>query len=132
MSTPTAEPGGNGAGFAVTPLGGCVRLQVTGELDLCNQDQLHSALAEMASDGITIVHLEMSGLEFVDIAGTRELVAFAMAHPQLRLILHNPPASLQRIIDLLDLLGPGTNIDIRYQQPHADSSSGRTPGARGA
>jgi hypothetical protein len=123
MSAPTAQPGGSAARFTATPRGGCVRLQVAGEVDLLNQDQFHGALAALAAlarDGITTVHLEMSQLQFADLACTREVVAFALSHPRLRVILHDPPESLQRIISLLGLPGPGANIHIRCQRPASD------------
>jgi anti-anti-sigma regulatory factor len=110
MFTPTAEPNRDGDRFTVTSLGGCVRLQFTGEIDQLSHGQLQSTLAALHIDGITAIHLDMSKLEFADISATRELMTFAQAHPGLRLILYDPPASLQRI---LTLLGPGTNLHTR-------------------
>lgn len=111
---PSAQPGDDRDLFTVTPLGGCVRLRLTGHVDPVSHDELRSILAGLRTDGITAIHLEMSKLDFIDIAGTRELMMFAQAHPRLRLILHDPPASLRRIVTLL---GPGTNIEIRVSSP---------------
>jgi anti-anti-sigma regulatory factor len=114
MSAISAEPEKGDGLITVTRLADCIRLRLTGEVDILNHDQLRSALTALRTDCIAAVHLELAGLRFIDVTGTRELMAFAQSHPCLRLILHDPPASLRRIITLL---WPGTNVEIRVSSP---------------
>src|SRR5258708_19182702 len=70
------------------------------------------------------VHLELAGLCFIDIAGTRELIALMQSHPDLRLILHDPPESLRR---LLALLCPGIHLEIRVRSTLVAGYQRRSP-----
>lgn len=96
--------------LTTSALAGRVGLRLSGDVDTSNHDRLRSGLAALPTDGITAVHLELAGLDFIDIAGTRDLMALTQLHPGLCLILHDPPASLRRI---LALLWPGTNVELR-------------------
>jgi len=95
--------------LTISALAGRVGLRLAGDVDASSHDRLRSALAALPADGITAAHLELAGLDFMDVAGTRELIALMQSHPGLRLILHDPPGSLQRI---LALLWPGTNAEL--------------------
>ena len=97
-----------------SPLPGWTGLRIAGEVDINNYDQFRRALAPVFAAGIIAVHLDVSGLRFIDVAGARELIALMKSHPQLRLILHNPPESLRRIIAEF---WPDVDIEIRIENP---------------
>ncbi len=103
-------PGQDDGLLTISALADRVGLRLAGDVDTSNHDRLRSVLAALPTDGITAVHLELAGLEFIDIEGTRELIALMRSHPGLCLILHDPPGSLRRI---LALLWPGTNVELR-------------------
>lgn len=97
-----------------SPLPGWTGLRIAGEVDISNHDRFRRALAPVFAAGIIAVHLNVSGLRFIDVAGTRELITLMKSHPHLRLILHNPPASLQRIVAVA---WPSFDIEIRIDDP---------------
>ena len=97
-----------------SPLSGWTGLRIAGEVDISNHDQFRRALAPVFASGIIAVHLDVSGLRFIDVAGTRELIALTRSHPHLRLIVHRPPASLRRIVEVL---WPNVDIEIRIDNP---------------
>jgi anti-anti-sigma regulatory factor len=103
------SPGQDDGLLTISALAGRVGLRLAGDVDASSHDRLRSALAALPADGITAAHLELAGLDFMDVAGTRELIALMQSHPGLRLILHDPPESLRRI---LALLWPGTNAEL--------------------
>lgn len=112
--------------MAITPLPGQAGLRVAGEVDITNHEEFRSALAALPADGVASVHLDLSLLGFMDVAGARELVALRLSRPCLRLILHNPPASLRRIIGLLK---PAAGIEISDSLADAtDPASGLKAG----
>lgn len=108
------DPERSGSQLISVPLPGCAGLRLSGEVDITNHHQLRSALAALPADGLTTLHLDVSRLFFIDVAGTNELLALVRSQPCLRLILHNPPASLRRIVTLL---WTGPNIEIRSSCP---------------
>lgn len=94
----TSRPG-PGGWLIVTPLTGRVGLRLVGEVDLLNADVLARAIAALPP-GAAEIHLQLAGLEFIDVPGTRELVNLAAPPDARRLILHYPPAALLKIIRL--------------------------------
>jgi len=103
-----------GSDLEILPLSGWTGLRIVGEVDISNHDQFRRALAPVFAAGIIAVHLDVSGLRFIDVAGTRELIALMKTHPHLRLIVHGPPASLRRIVEVL---WPNADIEIRIDNP---------------
>jgi ABC-type transporter Mla MlaB component len=89
-------------------LTGCAGLRLTGEADMHTAEILQKALAELPSDAAEI-HLELAGLEFIDVAAARHLAALAEQPGRPTLILHEPPSSL---ILLIRLLWPGSRLRI--------------------
>jgi anti-anti-sigma regulatory factor len=116
-SHPQSPDRGDGL-LTTSTLAGRVGLRLAGDVDTSNHDHLRSVLAALPTDGITAVHLELAGLVFIDIAGTRELMALMQSHPGLCLIMHDPPESLRRI---LALLWPGINVELRVNGTPAAS-----------
>lgn len=87
-----------GNDLVITPLASPVGLRLEGDIDLCSWEALQRALASVpATDGD--VHLDLAALEFIDLGGTRALVGLAQRlAPARRLVIHDPPAMLERII----------------------------------
>ncbi len=87
--------------LTIRPLHGRTGLVLVGEADLTVKDMLCTALAALPVDGTGDIHLDLTGLRFIDVACARELVVLTGRHPAVRLIVHHAPASLLRIIALL-------------------------------
>lgn len=87
------------AGLRPTPPA-CRALRVAGEIDLSNRHELDEALRAAALLGEDI-HLELGELTFIDVGSVTVLVQAAMRLPPgRRMVLHDPPRSLRRIIAL--------------------------------
>lgn len=91
------------AGLCVTPLIGCTGLRLAGDADMCTAGILRDALAGLPPDACEI-HLQLASLAFIDVAGTRQILALAERTPRPEVILHCPLPSLVRLIGLM---GPG-------------------------
>jgi STAS domain len=77
-------------------------LLLAGEADTNSRRAVHDALADMqAGPGPYDFHLELSGLRFIDVSCTREIILAAERHPAARLVLHHPPFAFRRIAALL-------------------------------
>ncbi len=61
-------------GSTVSALADHVGLRLDGEADLSNQDEIRQALAALPPDA-TEIHFELAGLEFIDVAAARQLIA---------------------------------------------------------
>lgn len=109
--------------LAISPLAGGAGLRLEGEVDLFNTEQLRAALAALPPAGSEEVILDLAGLRFIDIAGTRTLMARAQS-PGLRLVLYDPPASLRYLIGLL---WPDARVEVR--RSHGPDGVTRTAGA---
>lgn len=94
---------------AVTVLTDRFGLRVAGEVDVTSLAVLSRALASLPAPARGEIHLELAGLEFIDVAGARELMSLAQSGPATRLVLHDPPPVLRR---LLALLWPGIAAEI--------------------
>jgi anti-anti-sigma regulatory factor len=99
---------GNGPGaLTVRPLTGRAGLRLEGEADLTGQHRLREALAALPP--AAEIHLDLAGLDFTDIAATRQLIALTQQPLHSRLILHDPPPALLRLIRLL---WPEANVEF--------------------
>jgi anti-anti-sigma factor len=73
-------------------------LRIEGELDLIGVPDLTQALASMAKGSI---HVDLSGLTFIDVCGLRALVVAAIQmNDDHVLTLHSAPWQLQRLLTL--------------------------------
>lgn len=90
-----------------------VGLCLNNEADLTNQLEIRRALAALPPTAM--VHLELAGLTFIDIAATRELIGPTQQPPHPRLILHHPPPVLERLISLL---WPDANAELHASANH--------------
>jgi anti-anti-sigma factor len=80
----------------------CARL--IGEVDLSTRSTFEGILAKLIPAGAagSHVHLDLSGLTFIDVAGVVALVKRAEAlGANGCLVLHEPPLMLRRILDIL-------------------------------
>ena len=87
--------------LTIRPLQDRTGLMLAGEADITSRAMLHAALAALPAESTGEIHLDLTGLRFIDVSCTRELIAIADRHPAVRLIGHNPPPSLLRITALL-------------------------------
>lgn len=71
---------------------------VTGEIDLVSRDSFETALSALPGDRDITLRLE--GLTFIDVAGVRALAELSSRLAPRRLILHDPPTPLRRILRL--------------------------------
>jgi anti-anti-sigma factor len=62
--------------IAVTTSASTLWVQVCGEVDVSNHDQLRAALSAVDLDGAHIVRLDLQHLTFCDISGCRHLLLF--------------------------------------------------------
>ena len=90
---------GAAAGLAVSRLDGRTGLCLAGEADLCTASVLKQAIAALPPDAAEI-HLQLAGLEFIDVAAARELVMLASRPARPRLVLHYPPPVMLRVLAL--------------------------------
>jgi anti-anti-sigma regulatory factor len=75
-------------------------VRLVGEVDLASWDVLETALQRLPAGGD--VHLELGQLDFIDAHGASILARTAQRlEPERRLVLHDPPPLLQRLLGLL-------------------------------
>ncbi|MGH9067402.1 MAG: STAS domain-containing protein [Acidimicrobiales bacterium] len=73
-------------------------LRLEGEVDISNHEELVEALSPLL-DEEGDVHLDLAGLGFISVRATGSLVTLAgWLQPHRRLILHDPPHGLERVI----------------------------------
>ncbi len=83
--------------LTIRRLAGRHGLLLDGEADLNSCGTLRGALGALLAGDPGEIHLELAGLTFIDVSCARELVTLARLARPARVILHNPPWSLQRI-----------------------------------
>ncbi|WP_034384773.1 STAS domain-containing protein [Herbidospora cretacea] len=85
----------------IAPLNDRVGVRAAGEVNLATRHLWESTLTSLPAQ-ITVVHLELSGLRSVDAGGAAAVAAVAeRLAPNGRIILHDPPHALRRILDVL-------------------------------
>lgn len=90
----------DGAGLTVTLLDSPAGLRLHGEADILSVGALREAIEALPA-GAREIRLELAGLCFTDVCSARELAALARRPARPRLILHEPPRSLIRLLRLL-------------------------------
>lgn len=119
---PQPPPGaGDGGGLSIEVLPGGGGLRLAGEADRASLGRLRAALAGLPAG--EVVQLDLARLRFIDVAGTRELMAITQTTPPRRLVLLDPPLPMRRIISLL---WPAGQVDIQVRT-HADAAGGERP-----
>ncbi|GHI34389.1 STAS domain-containing protein [Streptomyces daghestanicus] len=91
---------GTAPGLTVSPLPGLDGVRAAGEIGLATRGTWQRALEQAVRvDGD--VHVDMSGVSFVDVDGARVLADTAGRLPEgRRLVLHRPPATLRRVLEM--------------------------------
>ena len=109
----------------ISRITGCAGLRLSGEADMHTAETLRASLAGLPPDALEI-HLQLAGLEFIDVIAARHLAALAERSPRPTVILHYPPRSL---IFLLHLLWP--NSAERFRICGERAAPGRAPSTPG-
>ncbi len=86
-------------------LGEVTTLTVSGELDLQTAPQLRDAAYHLLSDGAKYLHLDMSGVTFMDITGLDVLLATKRRAEVagIRLVLFRSSRSVERLLEVTEL-----------------------------
>ena len=84
----------------VSLLTGCTGLRLAGEADIHTAEILRSAIAGLPAAAPEI-HLQLTSLDFIDVAAGRQLAALAERPARPKVILHYPPPALVRLLGLL-------------------------------
>lgn len=84
---------------------------LTGEADLTNHESLRASLAEVDPTRVRTTHLELSGLEFCDLAAFRQLLAFAgrVRAADRRVFVYGANPTLRKVAGFL---GAGDVVDF--------------------
>ncbi|MFV0136147.1 STAS domain-containing protein [Streptomyces sp. HMX87] len=94
---------GEAPGLAVSPLTGRRGVKAVGEVGLTTRSTWQRVLEQAVSEGEDegVYYLELSDVTFVDVAGAGELAVAAQRLPDgRRLVLHRPPSTLCRALDM--------------------------------
>jgi anti-anti-sigma factor len=79
-----------------------IGVQVVGQIDLTVRAQWESALAALTDESTEDLHVDLTGLTFIDVRGTAALVEMARALDQgQRVVLQHPPGVLIRILETM-------------------------------
>lgn len=87
---------------------GAVTVRVAGELDLHTADRLRDDLLGLGEDA-RVVHLDCSGVEFLDSSGIRAILAARLELAERPLVISSASPVVERLLDitgLRDLLVP--------------------------
>jgi anti-anti-sigma factor len=92
------------------------QLLLAGELDICSAPGLAAALSD-AADSTGVLHLDLAGVHFCDLAALRAIISLTQAsdhqqRPARPVVLHHLPAQTEKILRITgwDTL-PGLTID---------------------
>ncbi|MCX2928064.1 STAS domain-containing protein [Streptomyces sp. NEAU-W12] len=76
-------------------------LEAIGEIGMRTRTVWQQALKQLAERRTDVLHLDLSRVRFVDVAGVTDLAVAAQRLPEgQRIVLHRPPAQLPRILEL--------------------------------
>ncbi|MEU9099572.1 STAS domain-containing protein [Streptomyces sp. NPDC048361] len=76
-------------------------LEAIGEISLTTRDVWRQALEQLLEQRANVLHVDLSRVGFVDVAGVTDLAVAAQRLPAgHRIVLHGPPARLPRILAL--------------------------------
>jgi anti-anti-sigma regulatory factor len=94
-------PDGSASARVVELRDGRRGFRLAGEIDLATIDVLATALSVYAAPDDDL-HVDLGQLRFIDVTATRMLVdAARRLDPPARVVLHDPPRVLRRILDLV-------------------------------
>jgi anti-anti-sigma regulatory factor len=97
--SPVAPP--RGAVLQINPLPDSSGLRAIGEISVSTRTVWQRALKQLAERRTDALHVDLSRVRFVDVAGVTDLAVAAQRLPEgQRIVLHRPPAQLPRILEL--------------------------------
>ncbi len=106
MSVP---PGVDGSAVApprsavlqIDPLPDNAGLGVIGEISMNTRTVWQQTLKQLVERRTDVLHVDLSRVSFVDVAGVTDLAVTAQRLPEgQRIVLHRPPAQVPRILEL--------------------------------
>ncbi|MFJ7280334.1 MEDS domain-containing protein [Kitasatospora sp. NPDC098663] len=107
LAATTRHRGGAGlpeasAGLTARPLQPGGRIRLLGSADLDSRAELAAILAAVSRLPLPVVHLDLSGVDFIDTAGAAALTqaAVVLAGQDRRLVLHHAPPSLRTVAQM--------------------------------
>ncbi|MFI7139247.1 STAS domain-containing protein [Streptomyces massasporeus] len=85
----------------IDPLPDSSGLGATGEISMNTRSVWQQALNQLVERRADVLHVDLSRVRFVDVAGVTDLAVTAQRLPQgHRILLHRPPPQLPRILEL--------------------------------
>jgi anti-anti-sigma regulatory factor len=94
-----AEPP-RGAVLQINPLPDSSGLGAIGEISMNTRSVWQQALNQLAERRTDVLHVDLSRVRFVDVAGVTDLAVTAQRLPEgQRIVLHRPPPQLPRILE---------------------------------
>jgi anti-anti-sigma regulatory factor len=124
-NVPATRPVERPGMLTVRPLADRAGLRLEGEADFTVQPQIRAALAALLPT--PKIQLDLTGLDFIDIAAARELIAVTQQPFHSCLILHDPPPALLRLIRLL---WPEANVEFGLSRDKIVDCDGEASGWR--
>lgn len=102
-------------------------LRLVGELDLATADMLKRAIDHNGFGGSGDVHLDLSGIEFIDSSGLRTIMQIADAlSGQGQLVLDSPGQAVRRLLELTGITH-FPNLVVATASPSPSSPSPTSP-----
>ncbi len=96
-----STPPPRGAVLQIIPLPDSSGLGAIGEISMNTRTVWQQALKELAERHTDVLHVDLSRVQFVDVAGVTDLAVTAHRLSEgRRIVLHRPPAQLPRILEL--------------------------------
>ncbi|MFG2607137.1 STAS domain-containing protein [Streptomyces sp. NPDC048514] len=85
----------------IDPLPDRSGLGAIGEISMNTRTVWQQALKQLAERRTNVLHMDLSRVRFVDVAGVTDLAVTAQRLPEgQRIVLHRPPAQLPRILEI--------------------------------
>jgi ABC-type transporter Mla MlaB component len=90
-----------GAVLQINPLPDSSGLGAIGEISMNTRTVWQQALKQLVERRTDVLHVDLSRVRFVDVAGATDLAVTAQRLPEgQRIVLHRPPAQLPRMLEL--------------------------------
>jgi anti-anti-sigma regulatory factor len=97
----SGEPSHGAPGLEVYPLPGRAGVRAAGEVSAATRSVWSEALGQLAQWGEDLVHVDMSQVIFIDVAGVTELATAAQSlRGGRRIVVQQPPPQVPRVLEL--------------------------------
>lgn len=103
MDVPNGPPAvpSRAALLQIHPLPDSSGLGAAGEISMNTRTIWQQALEQLVAHRTDVLHVDLSRVRFVDVAGVTDLAVTAQRLPEgQRIVLHQPPVQLPRILEL--------------------------------